>query len=406
MTGEDDRERALRAQLRDWGADMTSCALEVDGDPDAVYRHLDLPAMRFLARCAVPPEYVEPTRIGRHRFDVTTAAERVVVMEELARADVGLLLGAPGAVLAGACVSAVGDRDQRDRFFGALTGDPVWTCLALTEPEHGSDATGMRTELVQTADGAVLTGHKRYIGNGARAGLAVVFARTGPGPLGLAAALVPTSDAGYRATPLQTLGLRGVQLSEIELDQVPVPEENLLGRHLPRSRRGQWAFTRTFNQWRPGVAAISLGIAGAALAYAGEHRARPDPDQRHELDTLGRRLVHARSLVRRVAQAVDERVGDGHLASVAKLRTGRLAEEATAAACRALGPGARLEHPMLDKLARDARGIEFLEGTTHMQKLAVSQAVVTRKLDGDDPFSPDDGLSHAAAGPTTGGGVP
>lgn len=135
-----------------------------------------------------------------------------------------------------------------------------------------------------------------------------------------------------------------------------------------------------FNQLRPGVAAIALGIARAAHEYVRDNRrelrgAEHDAAQRLELRIEGvRRLVH------RAAAEVDANPASGYLASAAKARACRLAEVATTQALGFFGVGARLDHPMLDKLARDARGVEFMEGTGNIQRLNVFTGLVQSKL--------------------------
>jgi alkylation response protein AidB-like acyl-CoA dehydrogenase len=147
-----------------------------------------------------------------------------------------------------------------------------------------------------------------------------------------------------------------------------------------------WAFVQTFNLLRPGVAAIALGIARAAHEYVVTHRSALRRSEQERLDELARRIDGARRLVHLAAAAVDARTGDGYLASAAKVRAAQLAADATTLACTFFGAGARLEHPVLDKLVRDARGMEFIEGTGNMQKLNLFQGLFTGKLDRDDPF--------------------
>jgi acyl-CoA dehydrogenase len=214
-----------------------------------------------------------------------------------------------------------------------------------------------------------------------------VFARKGTSPLGLTAVLVETPTPGFHAEPLGMLGLRGARIGTITLDSVHVPEDRFLGRHLPPSRRGFWAFVRTFNLLRPGVAAIAVGIARAAYEYVQDNRTALSPAEQDRLADLGRRIDATRRLVCQAAVAGDANTENGHLASAAKLRASALAEDATLAACAFFGPGARTEHPLLDKLARDARSMEFLEGTTNMQRLTVFQSLRSGKLSRDNPFA-------------------
>jgi alkylation response protein AidB-like acyl-CoA dehydrogenase len=225
-----------------------------------------------------------------------------------------------------------------------------------------------------------VNGAKRYIGNGVRASFGVVIARRSAGPLGITAAIVDTNAPGFHAEHIPTSGLRAALLSALTFDDVPIPEHRVLGRHLPASRRGMRGVVRTFNQLRPGVAALAVGVAGAALDYVLANRRTLSAVQRHELDVLRMRVDGARELVRRAAIAVDADPDNGSLGSAAKARAAALAEQATLLAPRFFGAGARLEHPMIDKLARDARGFEFMEGTSNVQKLTLFQGHVTGKL--------------------------
>jgi alkylation response protein AidB-like acyl-CoA dehydrogenase len=387
MSRLDDEFVALRAQVREWGADFRPAALELDRDPEAIRRYLDLPAVRYLSTMGIPLAHGNlPDKIGGRRFDGATAAQRVVIMEELACADAGMLVASPGPLLAGVVVGLFADDRQKDWFYGRMLERPLWTCFALTEPDHGSDAGALTTSLTPAAGGAVLTGAKRYVGNASRAQLGVVFARTRPGPLGITAVLVELPSPGFTAEPLDMLGLRGARIGAITLDSVEVPEDRFLGRQLPPIRRGLLAFVRTFNLLRPGVAAIAVGIARAAHEYVSANRRSLTPAERDRLSALGNRIAGVRELTHLAAAAVDADVDNGHLASAAKLRASKLAEEATLAACDFFGPGARLEHPLLDKLTRDARAMEFLEGTTNMHKLNVFQSLLTGKLNRDNPF--------------------
>jgi len=187
--------------------------------------------------------------------------------------------------------------------------------------------------------------------------------------------MVDTSAPGFTATVLPTVGLRGLQLTAIDLASVEVPADRVLGQHLNAARRGAWAWSRTFNLLRPGVAAIAIGVARAALDYVAAYQRLSRPAQAR-WDELSRRVDGVRQLTYHAAVAVDADRGDGGPASAAKARAARLAEEVTLAALEFFGPGARLDHPLLDKLARDARGFEFMEGTGHVQRLLVAQDLI------------------------------
>ena len=374
---------SLRKQVAEWAADFRTHGLDLDAAPDAAEKYLDLPAVRFLSSFIVPPEWGgEPIRAGGRDFHGMTALERTVAMEELACADAGMLLASPGPSMSGVLVDLIADDEQKDWFYRRILSRPQWTLFALTEPAHGSDASSISTHL--SKDG-MLDGAKRYVGNATRASFGVVFARTRPGPVGITAVLVDTAAAGYSAEPLDMIGLRGARISAITLSGIEIPPERVLGRHLSPARRGLWACVQTFNRLRPGVAAIALGIARAAHEYVVANRSGLTSTQKNDLDRLRRRIDGTRELIHLAAATVDSKGDAGYIASAAKAKACRLAEEATLEASGYFGPGARLDHPVLDKLCRDARGVEFMEGTGNMQKLNLFQGLIKGKLDHRTP---------------------
>jgi acyl-CoA dehydrogenase len=382
VTDQDRRLRALRGQAREWGRELRPYSFAAENDPGLV-RRLDLAALRYLATTPVPPEYgPPPVRIDGYRFDGTSVLERVVVIEELACADAGLLVAGPGPSMAGILVDQLADQEQKQWFYDRILHRPTWTFFALTEPASGSDATAVSTSATRlaTGPGYRLDGLKRYIGNAARADIGVVFARTAPGPAGITAVLTETSPAELRATPIPTIGLRALQLCEVTFDGLTIPPGRLLGQHLSPTRRGLAAGIRVFNMMRPGVAAIALGIARAAHEYATACRRDPGPVARDRLDQLRFRIEGTRRLIYAAAEAADTDPSAGYLSSAAKDRACRLAEDATLTALSCIGPGAAFEHPLLDKLARDARGVEFMEGTGHMQKLNLAHGLLTGRV--------------------------
>jgi acyl-CoA dehydrogenase len=373
----DDRLLAARGLAAEWAHELSEHALAADRDPDAVHGLLHLRCMAYLATSPVPEKHVaSPVTVDGHRFSGMSTLERVVFIEELAAGDAGLLLAAPGPSLSGGLLLAMGDEDQQRRFYDTLFSRPTWTFFGLTEPDRGSDAAAMTTTLTRRDGRLVLNGAKRYVGNAARARLGVVFARTAPGPLGVTAVLVETGQPGFVAEPIPTLGLRANQICDIRLTDVEVREEDVLGRQLTGTRRGMWGALRALNTFRPGVGALGLGIARAAHAYVLHHRSTLTTWQRRDLDRTAERIDATRALLHRAAVAVDGSPDGGYLASAAKSRAARLAEQVTRQALGLFGPGARVEHPLLDKLDRDACGVEFMEGTTNIHRLNVFQGLV------------------------------
>lgn len=372
--------RRLRSEVREQAAPLREASLRVDRDPGLLPELVEhtLPWRTFTG---LPPAYhSHPLRFDGVTTYLHRPDEQVVAWEELARADAGTTLGLPGPAMSGHLIAELGDESQKERYYRHLTAGPAWTFFGMTEPAHGSDPAGMTTKLTSAPDGALLlSGTKKYVGNGARAGLGVVFARRRPGPLGVVAVLIDTDRPGFTATALETLGLRGLQLSELHMRQVPLADEDLLGRHLSATRRGMWAAVRTFNRFRPLVAALALGVAQAAHEYVIEElRGTPRAARHYPSADFADRLAGVRAMVLTAARSIDQDPDDGTPSSTAKLHATRLAEDLTTVAARALGPGARWDHPLVDKWGRDARAFEFMEGTSNIQRLGIAQGYLQR----------------------------
>jgi acyl-CoA dehydrogenase len=383
MTPDTDAEFlcGLRSLGREYAAALRVTALDFDADPGLAPRLL-LQRLPWRQLMGLPAAYnPDPLRVRGRPAYLDSCRQQVVLYEELARADAAAVLALPGPSMSGFVVAELGDDVQRDRYCQLLAEDPTWTFFGMTEPAHGSDPASMDTTLDPGDAGELaLNGVKRFVGNGARARTGVVFARRHPGPLGIVAVLLDTARPGFSSLPLETLGLRALQLSEVRMRDVPVAPEDLLGRRKSGTRQGMWAATRTFNRYRPVVSCFALGVAQAAYDYVLENRRELRGAERHLLSVFDGRLHGVRALIAAAAAAADLSPGDGALASAAKIRAVRLAQEITTTALPLLGPGARWEHPLLDKLARDARGFEFMEGTSSIQRSTLAQGYLQGRL--------------------------
>ncbi|MDI5974477.1 acyl-CoA dehydrogenase family protein, partial [Streptomyces sp. SL13] len=167
---------------------------------------------------------------------------------------------------------------------------------------------------------------------------------------------------------LETVGLRGAALGELEFDGVPVSGEMMLGEHLPVTRRGLWGAVKTFNQVRLHVAAAAVGTAMAMAEYVGEHR-KGAPG----LSLALARTEAARELVYQAAARIDHAPEHGYFSSAAKLGATRMVVEVARWASGVMGPGGLLEHPLLEKWTRDAGAFEFMDGTGNVQRLQVAR---------------------------------
>ncbi|MFG2041331.1 acyl-CoA dehydrogenase family protein [Dactylosporangium sp. NPDC048998] len=368
MTELDDRLTMLRGAAAEMAPELRRHALAVDADPYCAIG--DLTAHRTLTALTTPARYAEPLRIGRHTFPAGSCLAQVVCTIEFGRADAGTMLTWPGPGLAGRLLDELGDPDQCDYFYRALAQRRTGSFFAMTEAGRGSDATALETALEPDGDGYRLRGAKRYVGNAAHGGVGVIFARTGPGPLSIRAALVTVPAPGLSTQRLETVGLRGARLAAIDLDGVPVGAEMLLGRHLPVSRRGLWGAMRVFHHMRVNVAALAAGTAQAVLDLVAVER----PGARG-LDVLSARSAECRQLLYAAGHAVDHARSPAD-SSTAKLSATRLAWDAVRFAIGALGPLALIEQPLLEKWARDVCAFEFMEGTSDIQRQHIAREYI------------------------------
>ncbi|PPF42359.1 acyl-CoA dehydrogenase [Pseudoclavibacter sp. AY1F1] len=356
-------------------------ALAIDSDPRSISRVLDS-GVPFHQFAGLPREFAsDPLRVDGEALYLTSCEERVIATEILATGDASMVVGAPGASMSGVLIDALGSNRQRERFYSRVAERPIWTFFGLTEPNRGSDAASLETLVDGDGSGeGRLIGHKKFVGNAARAEIGVVFARFRPGPLGIGAVLVETDRRGFEATPLKTLGFRGVQLSEIQLDAVPVVGADLLGEHLTPSRRGILGAVQVFNALRPVVGALGLGIASAGLDYVRRERRSLRQDEAATMENFDARLQTVRALVRRAAALVDNGQADGAMSSAAKVLSVELASAVTQQMPRLVGGAIRWEHPYLDKLRRDVGALELMEGTSLIQRQNVATGYLQRGL--------------------------
>ncbi|WP_051754011.1 acyl-CoA dehydrogenase family protein [Streptomyces achromogenes] len=372
------RTEVLRAHVRDAAAELRDAGMEIDRDPTAIDRWLHLPAAGIMRLSTIPVEYLDaPLRIGEHTYDLRSCLEHTVTIEELSYGDAGFMLACPGPLMSGVAVDALGDDKQRHAYYEQLSRpEATWTFFGLTEPAKGSAATELETALTPDGDGFRLSGAKRYVGNAAFARLGVVFCRRAPGPLGIEAVLVDTRDPGFRAELIPTVGMRGARISALTLDGVRIEREQVLGYDTLRpSRRGLVGAIRTLQRFRPVLAGTALGLTRAVLDHVRRERPALAGAARARLEDLRDRLEATRRQNYDIASAIDAgKVRSDRIAGV-KTRAAELAERATLAAADLLGPASLLEDPWLDKLYRDARAFEFMEGTGHIQRLAVFQGV-------------------------------
>jgi alkylation response protein AidB-like acyl-CoA dehydrogenase len=374
-----DEQRDIQRVCRDFAArEIRPISLAVDEADIEVPHDVWAKASRLgLTSFMLPVQYG-----GAGMTDCLTSC---IVQEELSHgcSGIGNLITSNGFFAEP--VLALGDAGQKQRWLAPLAGeDPPMTALAITEPESGSDAASIRTRARRKDGGYVLSGQKAWISNGGVSRFYVVFATVEPGSghRGITAFVVRDDDEGLRCgPPIRKMGQRAIRNAELFLDDVFVAEDRRLG----AEGQGFSGLMHTFDRSRVTLAASATGLARAALEYAvayakqrtqfgkpiGEHQAVA-----FRLADMALRVDASRLLTWRAAQLLDRGERATAEAAMAKLHASETAMWCTWAAVQTLGGwGYSREYPV-EKWMRDAKLEEIEEGTSDIQRLVISRALL------------------------------
>lgn len=305
----------------------------------------------------------------------------LLALEELAAADASLALsvGIQHAVQQG--LLPHGTAAQRERWLRPIARGEMLAAIALAEADAGSDATALSARAVRQGDEWVLTGTKAWVTNGATADVAIVVVRTGsrPGAQDISAFIVPTDVAGYRpGERADTMGLRASNTVSVTLDAVHLPAEHLLG----EEGRGLAYAMEALDAGRLGTAIVAVGIARRALehavAYCAERKQfgralREFEALQFKLADMATRVEAARALAHAAAARRDRGEDITRQASMAKLFASETAMWVTTQAVQLFGGYGYMRDFPVEKLFRDAKGTEIVDGTSEMQRLVIAQ---------------------------------
>jgi acyl-CoA dehydrogenase len=301
-----------------------------------------------------------------------------VVIEELAQAcastavivDVHTSVGTEPILL-------FGDEEQKRRWLPRLATGEILGAFALTEPASGSDAASLKTTARRNGGGYVLNGTKVFITNIGRAGLYVVFARTGQEEkaAGVSAFLVPSDAPGLKVGQVfDKMGLHGSPTGELVLEDVTVPVANRLG----AEGTGFKVAMRALDSGRIGISGQALGIAQAAVDEARElmrERGHEEGDD-FALADMSTRVESARLLAYRAAWLCARGKPFTREASMAKLHSTDTAMQVALDALQVAGEeGARQGSPF-ERHVRDAKALQIYEGSNQVQRVVIARALL------------------------------
>ena len=338
-----------------------------------------------------------PEAYGGLELDLRTVGG---VLRALAWGDpsVALTVGIHNGPVVAALLSR-GTDEQKERWLPALASGESLGAFALSEPAAGSDAGSLRVEGRSGPGGWALHGTKRWVTNGGRAGLVVTFARAGEeeGGAGVGAFLVDPQREGYRVTGRErTMGLRASETAAVELEGAEVPESDVLA----APGEGFECARDALVVGRVGLAFQAVGLGESArdhsIRYALERKQFGRPLTalgaiQEKLARMATDVAAARTLSERAADAVDEAGGLGRvrhgggaeqpdaLAAMAKISASEAAVRAADEAVQIFGGYGYMRDYPVEKLLRDAKAMEILEGTNE-----VLRYVVARRMTGDD----------------------
>jgi acyl-CoA dehydrogenase len=311
----------------------------------------------------------------------------VLGLTELSWGDVGLLLTMPRQGLGQAAIAAVADEEQLQRFGGK------WAAMAITEPEAGSDSAAIRTTARWDEDEQeyVLNGEKIFVTSGDRADLIVVWASLDPsqGRAAIKSFVVERDNPGLKLDRLEhKLGIRASDTANFVLDDCRVPKENLLGSAEIEAKRGFAGVMQTFDNTRPLVAGMAIGVARACLDRTRELLAeagieidydRPPHSQSAaaaEFISMESDWEAARLLTMRAAWMADNRKPNSLQASMAKAKAGRVGTDVALRCVALAGSIGYGEGELLEKWARDVKILDIFEGTQQIQQLIVARQLL------------------------------
>ncbi|MCY8216623.1 acyl-CoA dehydrogenase family protein [Bacillus haynesii] len=302
--------------------------------------------------------------------------------------EIGKVCGSTGlsyaaAVSLGAApIYYFGTEEQKQEYLVPLATGRALGAFGLTEPNAGSDAGGTRTKARSEGDSYVISGEKCWITNAGYARTVIVTAVTGKDDSGkniISAIIVPTDSEGFTIkSEYDKMGVRGSNTSQLILDNVRVPKQNLLG----SPEKGFKQFLNTLDGGRISIAALAVGIAQgafeAALAYASERKQFGRPISyfqaiQFKLADMAMEIELARNMVLKAAWLKDQGRPFTKEAAFAKLYASEMAFRTCNQSIQIHGGYGYMKEYGVERMLRDAKLMEIGEGTSEIQRLVIAR---------------------------------
>ncbi|MEZ5823726.1 MAG: acyl-CoA dehydrogenase family protein [Geminicoccaceae bacterium] len=373
-----DTHRQIREMTRQFAGDVIRPAAgALDSEerfPREIYEEM---ASLGLFGIALPEE------LGGPGLDTLAYA---VVMEELSRGYASVADQCGLVELITTLLYRHGTKAQQERWLGDVLSMRTLVAYCITEPEAGTDVSGIRTRARRDGEGWILDGGKIWIHNAPVADIGFVLARTDPGAghRGMSIFIVDLHAAGVSRGPKEAkMGQRASQVGALHFDSVRLPGDSLLG----EEGRGFHMMMSVLDKGRVGIAALAVGIGQAGLEAAVDYAA-----QRLQFDRaiaefqgvqwlladMAKDIEAARLLVYSAASKLDAGEDATMACSMAKCFAGDMAVARTADAVQVFGGSGYIRGFEVERLYRDAKICQIYEGTNQIQRMIIARELLKR----------------------------
>jgi acyl-CoA dehydrogenase len=380
-----DEQKSLREMAHDFAAnEMRPVAWDYDRDgtwPEELLRE----AWELgILNSHIPEDY------GGPGIDFLGGA---LIEEELGWGCSGIGTSIACNGLATAPIVLGGSEELKSRYLGMLTEEFKLASFCLTEPDAGSDVSGMRTTAVRKGDKYVINGSKCLITNGGYADYYTVYAKTDKdaGHRGISAFVVPREAGVVVDKKEDKMGQRASNTATITFNECEVPADHLLG----EENKGFKLAMMTLDRTRPGVAAMAVGIARAAFEFATDYsKERVQfgvPIAMHQaiqfmIADMATDIEAARLLVWKSAVELDQGKRNTLISSHAKRFAADTAMKVTTDAVQVYGGYGFIKEYPVEKLMRDAKIMQLYEGTSQIQRLVIArETLLPRRIEEPEP---------------------
>ena len=366
----------IRKTIREFASEVVAPgAIERDKTkefPKEIFKQLADMGMMGLP---IPEEY------GGAGADTVSFA---IVTEELSRAcaSTGITYSAHIS-LGGAPLSLFGTEEQKQKYLVPICTGESLGAFGLTEPNAGSDAGGTQTTAKEEGNDFVINGSKAFITNASYAKHLALTAITGmsDGKKEISAIIVPTDADGFTVIDnYEKMGLNASNTTELVIENVRVPQENLLGKR----GNGFRQFLVTLDGGRIGIGAMAVGIAQAAfdraLQYSKERKQfgktlSEFQITQFKLADMAMKIELARTMVHKAAWLKDQGRPFGKEASMCKLYASEIAMEVADQAIQLHGGYGYMKEYEVERYMRDAKLLEIGEGTSEVQRMVIARHI-------------------------------